>query len=100
MGVNAVTGIDFRNGMQRRYIGLPLNLDGYEEMKTRHLSLYLEDEWPFLKRRRRLPNVLVILSFNPGKVFSLRENEYIGVTAQHELNRLLFSPGRISAINW
>lgn len=89
-GIKPVIGVDFRNGAQQQYIALAMNNEGFKEINL-HLSEHLHGNIKFGEKAPCFQNVYVIYPYTKYKGHSLRENEYIGVTAK-DLNRLAFSP--------
>ena len=88
-GIHPVIGIDFRNGNQQQYIGLARNQEGFYELNS-HLSDHLIHKKPFGKRAPVFDHSFIIYPL-PDRLFTLRENEYIGVHPT-QLNRLISSP--------
>ncbi|WP_194778528.1 DNA polymerase III subunit alpha [Pararhodonellum marinum] len=88
-GIHPVIGIDFRNGARQQYIGLARNQEGFYELNL-HLSHHRIKGLPFGERAPGFGDSFIVYPFGE-KVFSLRENEYIGVTP-FQLNRLMKSP--------
>lgn len=88
-GIHPVIGIDFRNGTSQRYIGLAKNQEGFYELNL-HLSEHLTQKKDFAAKAPAFANSFVIYPL-PGKYFTLRENEFVGVHP-FQLNRLISSP--------
>jgi error-prone DNA polymerase len=87
---HAVAGIDFRNGVDRKYIGIAKNEEGFYELNV-HLSRHLHEEKSFDSKAPVFPNAFVIYPYSDKlDINSLRENEYIGI-APRDLVRLKFS---------
>lgn len=85
--LDAVIGVDFRNGINQLYIGLAKNNLGFQEM-NRYLSRHLTQEpMAFEIEAPPFKNVIVIYPFSQVPQRPLRENEYIGICSR-ELNRI------------
>ncbi|MBL7932999.1 MAG: DNA polymerase III subunit alpha [Bacteroidia bacterium] len=89
--MKAIPGIDFRNGIKQRYIGIAKNNLGFKELNE-HLSEHLHQKRDFNVRPEhleKLGNTFLIypLSAYDGK--PLQENEFIGVTCA-ELTKFHF----------
>ncbi|NHE58099.1 DNA polymerase III subunit alpha [Cyclobacterium plantarum] len=88
-GIHPVIGIDFRNGVKQQYIGLAQNQEGFYELNL-HLSHHLVHKQPFPDRSPAMNHSFIIYPFSEV-LFSLRENEYIGLHPS-QLKRLPYSP--------
>jgi DNA-directed DNA polymerase III PolC len=88
-GIHPVIGIDFRNGVKQQYIGLAKNQEGFYEL-NRHLSHRRNKGLTFEDKAPAFHDSFVIYPFRE-KIFSLRENEFIGIHP-YQLNRLVKSP--------
>jgi len=87
---HAAAGIDFRNGVDRKYIGIARNEEGFFEL-NQHLSSHLHTQKEFESIAPALDNTFIIYPFSSSiNVDSLRENEFIGIAPQ-DLVRLKFS---------
>lgn len=84
-GIHPVIGIDFRNGVKQQYIGLAKNQEGFYELNL-HLSQHRTKEIPFREKAPSFQNSFIVYPFS-GKVFTLRENEFIGVHP-YQLNKI------------
>ncbi|MFC2087631.1 DNA polymerase III subunit alpha [Bacteroidota bacterium] len=91
-GVEPVLGIDFRNGVQQKFVGVARNNEGYKELND-FLSYHLHREIDIPDRAASFSNAFVIYPFPASKVSELYENEFIGVRPGN-LNRLKFSEWR------
>jgi DNA-directed DNA polymerase III PolC len=76
--IEASVGIDFRNGISQKYIGLPNNNQGFEEL-NRHLSFHLKNKIEFDAGAPDFQNSQIIYPFSALGKIKLRDNEYIGV---------------------
>ncbi|MCH8904629.1 MAG: DNA polymerase III subunit alpha [Bacteroidetes bacterium] len=88
-GINPVVGIDFRNGVEQKYIGIARNNDGFRELNE-HLSAFLHADESFFPRAPLFENVYVIYPYGSIEHHSLRENEFVGVRYS-ELSKVRFS---------
>jgi DNA polymerase-3 subunit alpha len=90
--IKVIPGIDFRNGIKQKYIGIAMNNEGFEEL-NRHLSFHLHNKTDIHTHAPEFNNAFVIYPFKnyDGKI--LRENEFIGISAK-ELNALPFSKAK------
>ncbi|MCH7397609.1 DNA polymerase III subunit alpha [Belliella sp. DSM 107340] len=84
-GIHPVIGIDFRNGSKQQYIGLAKNQEGFHELNL-HLSQHRVKGFSFGEKAPSFQNSFIIYPL-PEKVFTLRENEFIGIHP-HQLNRI------------
>ena len=75
--VQAVSGIDFRNGVEQKYIGLAKNEKGFYEL-NKFLSEHLHSGDKFPERAPEFPNSFIIYPFHSVN-FSLKENEFAGI---------------------
>ena len=87
--IKPVIGIDFRNGVQQKFIGLAKNNEGFYEL-NQFLSHHLHSGEPFPDRAPEFENAFVIYPL--GMINSpLKENEYIGIKTS-DFFRLQKSP--------
>ncbi|AFL82921.1 DNA-directed DNA polymerase III PolC [Belliella baltica DSM 15883] len=84
-GIHPVIGIDFRNGVRQQYIGLAKNQEGFYELNL-HLSQHRTKGMPFKEKAPSFQNSFIVYPFSE-KVFTLRENEFIGVHP-YQLNKI------------
>ncbi|GAB2612818.1 DNA polymerase III subunit alpha [Belliella aquatica] len=84
-GIHPVIGIDFRNGVRQQYIGLAKNQEGFYELNL-HLSQHQPKGIPFKEKAPSFQNSFIVYPFSE-KVFTLRENEFIGVHP-YQLNKI------------
>ncbi|MGZ3883505.1 MAG: DNA polymerase III subunit alpha [Bacteroidia bacterium] len=87
-GLQPVVGIDFRNGVQQKYVGLAINNSGFRELNE-HLSLHLHGTLPFGEQAPAFNNAYIIYPVKQYKGWSLAENEFIGVSVK-DLGTLAF----------
>jgi len=78
LGVHPVVGVDFRNGVQQKFILLARNNKGFEAI-NRYLTEMLHNESPFPDEAPTLENVFVIYPFTKEKMRELRTYEYLGI---------------------
>lgn len=78
LNMEVVLGIDFRNQLQQKFIGISKNQDGFEKL-NRLLSTHLKSEAPFADKCEIREDVLIIYPFNHAKHYELDENEFIGI---------------------
>ena len=88
--LKAVIGIDFRNGVQQKYIGLAQNNTGFKELNE-HLSKHLHTQYPFENKAPTFNHTFVIYPFSSYKGWTLKDNEFIGVSLA-DLKQLSLSP--------
>lgn len=87
--LHPILGIDFRNGILPRYIGIAQNNKGFYEL-NKHLSCHLHNDESFSAIAPDFSNAFVVYPFKIYTGFPLRENEFIGV-APNDLTKLAFS---------
>ena len=88
-------GIDFRNGVQQKYVGIARNNAGFYQLNS-HLSNHLHQKRDFEDTAPELPDCQVIYPFKEVLKLqkkSFRENEFIGVSIE-DLRKLKFSEYR------
>jgi DNA polymerase III subunit alpha len=90
--IKAIPGIDFRNNIDPKYIGIAQNNFGFKELNE-HLSKHLHSNIPFEAQAPAFYNAFVVYPFEKYKGWTLRENEFIGI-APHQLLQLPFSPAK------
>lgn len=88
--LKAVVGIDFRNGIQQKYVGLAQNNTGFKELNE-HLSKHLHAQQPFDSKAPTFSQAFVIYPFSSYKGWTLKDNEFIGVCLA-DLKQLSLSP--------
>jgi len=88
--LNILAGMEYRNGDELLYIGIAKNENGFKELN----ELMTECN----RKKQSLPvqapdfkNVFVIYPFGQKKVYTLKENEYIGIRYE-ELNKIILQP--------
>jgi DNA-directed DNA polymerase III PolC len=83
-GQTPVVGVDFRNGIDCRYVALAKNNEGFNEINM-HLTEHNKTEKPFPATAPAFNHCIVIYPWGKEPEI-LRENEFIGVAA-YQLNR-------------
>ncbi len=97
-GIRTIPGVDFRDGVSRKFVAIARNNKGFYEI-NRYLSQLLHDKTPPPGRAPEFANVLVFYPAETYSGFPLRTNEYIGISAGF-LHRLparkhLFPAGKL-----
>jgi len=87
--IKPVLGIDFRNGIQQKYIGLAKNREGFRALNE-HLTKYQFDKKQFEEGAPEIKDAIFIYPFKSMKFRNLNENEFIGIKSS-ELIKLSFS---------
>jgi DNA-directed DNA polymerase III PolC len=87
--IKPVLGIDFRNGIQQKYIGLAKNMEGFKAL-NQHLTKYQYDKKQFEETAPEMQDTIFIYPFKSMKFRNLKENEFIGIKSS-ELIKLPFS---------
>lgn len=90
LGLNIIPGIDFRNGVEQKYIGIAMNNQGFLELNN-HLSRHLHIVQDFEFKAPAFENAFVIYPFHSYMGHPLRENEFLGVSIK-DLTLLPLSP--------
>jgi DNA polymerase-3 subunit alpha len=90
--IKPVLGIDFRNGIQQKYIGLAKNIEGFRALNE-HLTNFQFDKKQFEEEAPEIQDAIFIYPFKTMKFRNLRENEFIGIKSS-ELIKLPFSEWR------
>ncbi len=88
-GIRPIIGIDFRNGVLQKYIGIARNNDGFRELNE-HLTFHSHQKIDFENIAPEFNNCFVIYPFDAKLIRQLRENEFIGIKPW-DLNRLMRS---------
>jgi DNA-directed DNA polymerase III PolC len=91
--LQAVVGIDFRNGNKQCYVGLAKNNQGFSEL-NQYLSSCNAKQQAFSVKAPHTAHCFFIYPFQHMQIEqlnTLRTNEYIGVSL-NDLKRLRFSP--------
>jgi len=91
-GLKPLLGIDFRNGIKQHYVGIAQNNEGFKELNE-HLSSHLHESKDFENIASEFNHVYIIYPLSNYGGWSLRENEYIGVSVK-DLQKLPFTPAR------
>lgn len=92
LGLNIIPGIDFRNGVEQKYIGIASNNLGFLELNN-HLSERLHSVTKFDDQAPDMNHAYVVYPLSSYKGFKLRDNEFLGVGLK-DLLLLPLSPYR------
>ncbi len=84
-----ILGVDFRNGVQQRFVMLAENNPGFYRLNSYLSALLHADKFFVPERAPQLENTFVVYPFQREE-FPLCENEFIGVRPA-DLNQLKFS---------
>jgi DNA polymerase-3 subunit alpha len=87
-GVHPVVGIDFRDGIDQRYVGIARNNVGFKELNEFLSEQLLSDE-DFPEDAPALKNTFFIYPYNRKPNRLLREYEYVGIRLS-DLNKITF----------
>ncbi len=90
--IKPVLGIDFRNGIDQKYIGLAKNMEGFRALNE-HLTTCQYNKTQFKDSAPELNDTFVIYPFKSRKYCQLKDNEFIGIRLT-ELIKLPFSDWR------
>ncbi len=90
--VRPILGIDFRNGIEQKYVALAKNNEGFRTLNE-HLTAHLQDKKEFENQAPEMENTFIIYPFKSRKMGQLKENEFIGIKSL-ELIKLPFSEWR------
>jgi DNA polymerase III subunit alpha len=90
--IKPILGIDFRNGVKQQYIGIAQNNAGFKELNE-HLSAHLHNSTDLENIAPEFDHCYVIYPMQTYTGWTLRENEFIGVSIK-ELQKLQFSIAR------
>ncbi len=83
-GKTPIIGVDFRNGVDCKYVVIAKNNDGFNEINI-HLTEHNHNEKPFPNIAPKFENCIVVYPWGKEPE-TLREYEFIGVAA-YQLNR-------------
>lgn len=86
--IKPIAGIDFRNGVQQKYVGLAINNEGFKELNE-HLSKHLHSSLKFDEKAPSFNNAYIIYPLQIYKGWDLKDNEFIGVAVK-DLSTLAF----------
>ncbi|MEM0939819.1 MAG: DNA polymerase III subunit alpha [Bacteroidota bacterium] len=84
--IKPILGIDFRNGVEQKFIGVAKNNRGFQELNE-YLSHCLHRAKDIPERSPIFNEAFIIYPFESSLKFKLRENEYLGIRPQ-EIIRL------------
>ena len=91
-GLKPIVGIDFRNGVQQKYVGIARNNEGFKELNE-HLTAHLHSGRKFENEAPEFQHAYIIYPLQEYGGWPLRENEFIGVSIK-DLQRLPFSSAK------
>ncbi len=83
--IRPLLGIDFRNGVQQRFVGLARNNLGYQEL-NKYLSEHLHGGTKFPEKAPRFEHAYAIYPFHSSFSLELGENEFLGVKPEDIIN--------------
>lgn len=89
-GLKPVVGIDFRNGVVQKYVGLARNNIGFRELNE-HLTKHLHSGDEFNELAPEFQNVYIIYPAESYRGWPLRDNEFLGIPIRM-LSKLAFLP--------
>ncbi len=81
MGLHVVVGVDFRNKAEQNFVALAKNNQGFKEIND-FLSVHLHEKMKFPRMAPEFNNVWVIYPLHQYDGQRLRENEFVGVSAE------------------
>ncbi len=87
--IRPVLGIDFRNGIEQKYVALAKNNEGFRVLNE-HLTVHLQNKIAFENQAPEMENTFIIYPFKNRKLGPLKENEFVGIKSL-ELIKLPFS---------
>ncbi len=79
IGVSSVLGVDFRNGVQQKFVILARNNQGFQELNY-YLTKMLHEEREFPDEAPELPHTFVIYPFQKEVQRNLKRYEYLGIS--------------------
>ena len=84
--IKPIIGVDFRNGIEQQFVAIAKNNVGFEEINF-YLTPFLQNKTetesghlPIPNRAPEFENVFVIYPFKRNQNYTLRENEYVGIS--------------------
>ncbi|NOT38141.1 MAG: DNA polymerase III subunit alpha, partial [Saprospiraceae bacterium] len=89
-GLKPVVGIDFRNGVTQKYVGLARNNQGFRELNE-HLTTHLHSGSAFEEIAPEFQNAYIIYPAESYRGWPLRDNEFLGIPIRI-LSKLAFLP--------
>ena len=84
IGIQLSIGIDFRNGIDQRYVGISKNNEGFREL-NQHLSEYSHKAQPFPQIAPNFKHVNAIYPLSKYSGQKLKDHEFIGISAKEVL---------------
>ncbi len=93
--IKPIVGIDFRNSVFQKYVGIAINNEGFRELNE-HLSYHLHNTLKFEDTAPSFNNAYVIYPLQNYKGWELKDNEFIGVSVK-DLRTLPFFSLKVPA---
>lgn len=90
--IRPVLGIDFRNGIDPKYIGLAKNNEGLRALNE-HLTNSQQNGGKFDDIAPEMPDTIIIYPFKNLRFRQLNDNEFIGIKSS-ELTKIAFTEWR------
>ena len=90
--IKPVVGIDFRNGVEQKYIGLARNNEGFRALNE-HLTKIQQNELKVEDTVPEMPGTCIIYPFKKTKYRVLEKHEFIGIKPA-ELAKIEFTEWR------
>ncbi len=81
LGIDPILGVDFRNGVDQKFILLARSNKGFEAINT-YLSEMLHEETPFPDQAPMLEETFTIYPFQKNDQRVLRRSEYLGLRTE------------------
>ncbi|MEO9872059.1 DNA polymerase III subunit alpha [Ekhidna sp.] len=82
--IRPILGIDFRNGVQQKFIGIAKNNQGFQELNE-YLSYHLHEKIAFPDKAPKFKNAFIIYPFPFSSKDKLRKNEFLGIRPQETI---------------
>ena len=76
--IQPILGIDFRNGVEQKFIGIAKNNEGFQELNA-YLSHHLHETEEISNRAPIFKEAFVIYPFDSSFKHTLRKNEFLGI---------------------
>jgi len=92
--IKPIVGVDFRNGVQQKFILLAKNNQGFQNINN-YLSGFLHQKnYQIPSKPPLINNTFVIYPFSTHTHFELRDNEFIGVSIA-DISKIKFSKSKL-----
>ena len=92
LGLKPIVGIDFRNGVKQKYVGVARNNEGFKELNE-HLTEHLHCVKDFDEAAPEFHNAYIIYPLEAYKGQTLRDNEFVGLSVK-DTQRLAFTSAK------